>query len=46
MKDFKDTVHLLGERQTENRERSVTESTPVIRITIRKKKKVFKWIKV
>ena len=31
-----------GERQTENWERSGTESTTVLRITIQKKKKVFK----
>ena len=52
MKDFKESVHLQGmllkpgtgngERQTENWERSGTESTTVLRITIQKKKKVFK----
>ena len=44
MKDIKDMAHLQGrllKRRTENRERSGTESIPVIRITI-KKKKVFK----
>ena len=44
MKDVKDTVHPQGtliKRRTVNREQSGTESIPVIRITI-KKKKVFK----